>query len=533
MYTVITNGKVYVERGVFAQGLCIEDGIIKVVGTNEQVLAAAPASAEIIDADGRTIIPGFNDSHLHLYSFGELLQSIDLHAATSKADVKRLTEEFIARTRPAPGTVLHGNGWHQDYFTDDPTMLTRWDLDAITTEYPLVFSRACGHAVTVNTPALEKAGVTRDTPQPEGARFDLDENGEPNGIFREAAASLLGCLDPVRDEAYMDATLRLAMKEAARYGITSVQTMDITAANYEQMIAAYDRVQSDPTLRVYHQCNFMDPASYQKFLDLGHTTGTGDAFHKYGPLKLFVDGSLGARTATLREDYADEPGTRGIQTLTQAQSDEMVQMADRNGCQVAVHAIGDAAIQQILDSYDTVCHGSNPRRHGVVHCQITDRPLVERFTENDILAYIQPIFLHYDMTVLESRVGKELAATSYAFHTMNQLGIHTSFGTDCPVEHLNTLNNLYCAVTRKNLKGEPAGGFYPEECMDIYEAVDGYTAAGAYASFEEGVKGRLKPGYYADLVILDKDIFENPPEELLSTQVDATMVNGRFVYRRS
>ena len=532
MDTVITNAKVYLERGRFAQGIYISGGIIRAVGTNEEVLAAAPADADLVNAGGNTIVPGFNDSHMHLYMFGELLQSIDLHAAASKADVKRLTEEFIARVRPAPGTVLHGNGWNQDYFTDDATMLTRHDLDAITTAYPLVFSRACGHAVTASTSAMRMAGVTANTPQPEGARFDLDENGEPNGIFREGAAGLLAPLDQAPDAAFMDNTLRLAMEEAARYGITSVQTMDITQANFPEMIAAYERRQAGcPTLRVYHQSNFMSPEAYRAFLALGHKTGAGTPFLKYGPLKLFVDGSLGARTAMLRGPYADDASASGIRTMTQAQSDEMVQLADENGCQVAVHAIGDAAIEQVLNSYDTVCRKSNSHRHGIVHCQITDRALVERFAQNDILAYIQPIFLHYDLTILESRVGKELAAQSYAFHTMNLLGLHTSLGTDCPVEHLNTLHNLYCAVTRKTLNGQPAGGFCPSECMDIYEAVDGYTAGSAYASFEEGVKGRIKPGYYADLAFLDQDIFENDPEVLLSAKVTATMVDGRFVYR--
>lgn len=532
---VITNGNIYIEKGVFAQAVYAEDGIIKAVGTNEEILAVAPAGAERFDAAGRTVIPGFNDSHMHLYSFGELLQNIDLHDATSKADVKRLTQEFIARTNPKPGTILNGWGWNQDYFTDDGTMLNRFDLDDITTDYPLVFSRACGHIVSINTPALTITGVTENTLPVEGMEFDLGEDGTPNGIFREADERLLGELKSrIRPMEEMEATLRNAMAVAAQNGITSIHTNDIREDNWQVMQPLYERVQAEnPTVRIYHQCKFMNPTTYQAFLDAGNITGKGDAFNKIGPLKLFVDGSLGGRTATLRGNYADDPDAEGVQTLTQEQSNALVQMADAHGSQVVAHAIGDAAITQMLDSYETVvANGENAHRHGVVHVQITDNPMLQRFVDNDILALVQPIFLHYDMQILEDRVGKELAATSYAFNTLYQSGVHESFGTDCPVEFLGTINNLYCAVTRKNLKGEPAGGFYPNECMDVADAIDCYTLGSAYTSFEEDVKGRIQPGYYADFTVLSQDVFTIDPNDIINTEIDATIVDGRIVYNR-
>ena len=208
---VITNGNIYIERDTFAQAVYAENGIVVAVGTNEEVLAVAPEGALVFDANGRTVMPGFNDSHMHLYKFGELLQSIDLHTATSKADVRRLSEEFIARANPAPGTILYAFGWNQDYFTDDNTMLTRQDLDAISTDYPMVFSRACGHIVSINTPALSITGVDENTQQIEGMQFDVDANGVPNGIFREADSRLLGTLlthettDAQREKILLDA----------------------------------------------------------------------------------------------------------------------------------------------------------------------------------------------------------------------------------------------------------------------------------------------------------------------------------------
>ncbi len=534
MMTAIVNGKVYVERGNFAQALLIEDGIIRLVGTNEEVLAAAPAGTQQYDAQGHTIVPGFNDSHQHLAMVGSMLEDIQLLGASSIREVKRIAREYIAKRQPAPGTVLHGMGWNQDYFTDEHRLLTRQDLDDISTEYPIILERACGHILTANTAALERAGITPQTQPVEGGAFDFDENGELTGVIRENACQQVLSIRAARTQESIQQTLRTAMAHAAECGVTSVQTMDLRPADWRETLEAYNAIQAEnPTLRVYHQCNFMTPESFQEFLDAGHRTGEGNAFNKIGPLKLFVDGSLGARTALMRQPYQDDPSTTGIATLTPEQLDTLVGMAADNNCQVAIHAIGDGAIERVLDSYDKVCKdGQNPLRLAVIHCQITDLPLVERFKKNDILAQVQPIFLHYDMTVVEDRVGKELSSTSYAFHTMQKLGIHTSFGTDSPVEDMNAIDNLYCAVTRKNLHGQPEGGFYPQECVDIYDAVDAYTAESAYCSFEEQVKGRLKPGYYADLVILSEDIFTMPADDLRKTQVLATMVDGRFVYQR-
>lgn len=235
----------------------------------------------------------------------------------------------------------------------------------------------------------------------------------------------------------------------------------------------------------------------------------------------------------MRKPYADDPSTCGIATLTPQEIDTLVGMAVQNQCGVVIHAIGDAAIENVLNAYDKVCDGTNPLRLGIIHVQITDRPLLERFTKNDILALVQPIFLHYDTGIVEDRVGKELAATSYAFKTLVDLGVHTSFGTDSPVEDMDPIANIYCAVTRKNLRGEPQGGFHPEECMDVYQAVDAYTIESAYASFEEKVKGRLMKGYFADLVILSDNIFTVASDDILKVKVDATMVNGHFVYERA
>ncbi len=531
---VIYNGKIYVERGHFEEAVLVEDGIIKAVGSTEGILAAAPEGARRYDAAGRTVVPGFNDSHQHLQSVGEDLANIQLLGADSIAEVKRRVRAYIEKNQPAPGTVLHGQGWNQDYFTDEKRVLVRQDLDDMAPEHPLILERACGHILTASTSALEMAGITGDTKPADGGAIDLDEQGVPTGVLRENACQQVLCIIPPVTEEIMDDRLRLAMAHAAECGVTSVQSMDMRPGKWRRTWEAYQRVQAkDPTLRVYQQVNFLEPNEFNEFLSEGFRTGVGDAFLKIGPLKMFVDGSLGARTALMRKPYNDDPSTCGIPTMTQEGLDEMVRIATEHGCTSIVHAIGDGAIDMVLSAYEKVIkNGENPLRHGIVHCQITDMPMLERFKKSDILALVQPIFLHYDMTVVEDRVGKELASTSYAFETLRKLGVHESFGTDSPVEDMNAINNLYCAVTRKNLKGEPSEGFYPEECMDIYDAVDAYTYESAYASFEENVKGRIKPGYYADMVVLSQDIFTIPGDEIINTKVDATIVDGRFVYER-
>ncbi len=533
--TLLVNGHIYLNRGQFAEALLIEDGLISAVGTTEALRRLAPAGAAVRDLGGATVIPGFNDSHLHLAMKGQTLDDIDLLGATSIAECAARVADYIARRNPAPSTVLHGRGWNQDYFdVDGNRLLTRADLDAMTTEYPLILERACGHILTANTPALALAGIERDTAPVEGGEIDHDEQGELVGIVRENSCDTVLKIIRTPTDDDVKRQLKTAMRYALANGVTSVQTMDMRPRNWRQMWRLYDEIaQEDPLVRVWHQVNFMEPNGFRAFLEAGMHTGVGTPFNRVGPLKMFLDGSLGARTAVMRQPYHDDPTVTGIATLTPEQIDEMVGLAVEHNCSVAMHAIGDGAIERALDAYRPYTEGGhNPHRLGIVHVQITDAGLLARFAEQQVLAYVQPIFLHYDIQIVEDRVGPALAATSYAFRTLIHNGTPTSLGTDCPVEEISPFDNLYCAVTRKNLRGTPDGGFHPEEALDIYEAIDAYTVGSAYASFEEHVKGRLLPGYYADLVVLSEDIFSVPAERIREVHAVATMTGGRFVYER-
>ena len=534
MSTILVNANIYVQRGEFCEAMLIENGVIKATGTNAEIRAMAPAGCEVIDAEGRTVVPGFNDSHQHLYNVGESLRMVKLHEVPSMAEIIERGRRFIADNHLAPGTVVLGRGWNQDFFTDTDRMPTREDLDQISTEHPIIYTRACGHVAVCNSLALERAGIDRNTPQPAGASIDHDENGEPNGIVRESSAlAMVMSIIPTKTIEDYEKSIRTAMDYAASVGVTSVQTNDIKDTNYADMWKAYEHVtHAGHSIRAYHQCCFTQIDNFRSFLADGFKTGYGDDINRVGPLKLFVDGSLGARTAKLSIPYADDPSTTGITVMSQEYLDEICAIAKEHEMSVATHAIGDKAAEMILDAYEkTQPDTTNPLRNGIIHCQITTPEILERFRKNNILAQVQPIFIHYDKNIVYDRVGETLANTSYAFKTLADMGVHVSYGTDSPVEDMNPFNNLYCAVTRMSLTGE-GDPYLPAEGVDIYDAVDNYTKESAYVSFDENKKGRLMPGYLADLVILDRNIFEVPSMEIKDVRPVATMVGGEVVYKR-
>ncbi|MBQ5782234.1 MAG: amidohydrolase [Oscillospiraceae bacterium] len=528
------GGKIYVEREVFADSMLVYDGIIEAVGSHEEVTATAAQKGitvtQTTDLDGKTVIPGINDSHQHTFGVGKLLMGVNLASADSIGKMVQTGISHLEKHPLTAGQVLVGRGWNQDNFTDEKRMPTRHDLDRITTEYPVIFTRACGHILCANSRALQLAGIGKDTVPVQGGEIYRDADGTPNGLISENAIEMINTIIPPITAEYVAQAVSLAMKSAAGHGITTLQTNDIDGAHWQTVQQGYHLLYETnrDAIRICHQSTFTDPTQYQQFVDDGYGTGGGDDMLMYGPLKLYSDGSLGARTAYMKQPYADDPSTQGIPTLTQQQLDSLVQTADQNGCQVIVHCIGNGAMEMVLDAFDKVTQNGNPHRHGIVHCQITDRQLIQRFADRDILAFVQPIFIHYDMTVVESRVGSQLAQTSYVFGDMYRMGIHTSYGTDSPVEDMNPWENIYCAITRSRLDGR--GEYLPDQKVDIFDAIDQYTVGSAYAQFSENKKGRLKSGFLADFAVLDRDIFTATPQQIMSTKSLLTVVGGRTVY---
>lgn len=537
MKKALINGKIYVERDTFAKAVVIEDGIITAVGTNEEILDCVGRDAEIIDCEGRTVIPGLNDSHMHLLMMGAGLYQADTVGVASIDELLERVKAFMQKYPSRCANGIHSVGWNQDLFTHDKRIPNRHDLDKISTDVPVVLERVCGHVVSSNTKAIEMLGLKAGSPQFAGGTFELEDDGYPSGVFTENACSHILSTIPEYTFAEREDMFLEAMDYAVEHGLTSVQSNDVgTSAAAELVFPLVEKVfaSGKAKLRYHHQIAFKDTASFENYIN-GEFTRKNE-LHPYitlGPLKLFRDGSLGGRTATVFHEYLDDRGNYGVEATDDKTMLALINMADKANIQVVTHVIGDKAISDTVGFYESVMHeGKNELRHALVHCQITDKPLLERIVRDDIPVLYQPIFLDYDMHAVIPRCGEELSSTSYAFGTMARLGAHVSYGTDCPVESCNPFPCIYSAVTRKDSHGLPEGGFFPNECVDVYTAIDAYTIGSAYAQFEENRKGRIKRGYVADMVILDNDIFTCDPMEIRDILPVLTMVGGETVYKR-
>jgi predicted amidohydrolase YtcJ len=414
--------------------------------------------------------------------------------------------------------MVMGYGLDQDAFTEGERRYpTRADLDKISAAHPIILLRVCGHVALCNSPALALAGIADRPPAIEGGIAETGADGRPNGVLKESAALLARALFPAPTSDELAARLEAAMKAALSCGVTSAATHDTMGPDFHAVRAAYARAITErrALVRVTLQCGSAGGERYlDEYIRSGAVTGAVYVkdYLKMGPLKLFADGSLGSHTAALREPYHDNPGTRGVPAADPALLKEMVRKADEAGLQTGIHAIGDAAIQTVLEAFEALPPESARRRHGVIHCQITGEDLLDRMARRGVIAVVQPVFLAHDHAIAETRLGAARAATSYAWGSMERLGIRAAYGTDCPIEHINPLHGIACAVTRQDREGRPPGGFYPAERIDIACAIDNYTAGSAYANFDEARLGRIRRGYLADMVLLDTDLFTCAPE---------------------
>ena len=544
MKKVFFNAKVYVEKGVYAQAVLAEDGIIRAVGRDAEVLAAADADGlpyEKVDCGGRTMLPGLNDSHMHLLMFGRSLYKV-------KTDDVKSIDELVQRCRTFikehPDRVKHGMhsvGWNQDNFTEgEKRMPTRHDLDRISTEIPVVMERICGHMVSANTKAIEMLGFDREIPEIPGGEVRLEEDGFPSGIFTENACHVVNALIPNPTIGERQEAILAGMEYAVAHGLTSVQCNDVGYPEckgegaFETYSQLYER--GEALLRFRHQTLFDSPEEFEEYLTHGEGSRGGygkGSWLTLGPLKLYMDGSLGARTAVMKNGYVGDPDNHGVSCITPEEMDRYCAIAKKYGVQVVTHAIGDLAIEETIDAYEKAfIDGENKLRHSVIHCQITDQKLIDRIVEKGILVQAQPIFMGSDMGVMQEIMEEPLISTSLNFGTMLRRGVHLSYGTDCPVEDCNPFLNLHQAINRRHQNGEPKDGLYPKECVDVETAIDAYTLESAYCEFQENVKGRIKPGYYADLIVLDKDIFTCDPLEIKDILPVLTVVGGKTVYQR-
>ena len=498
---------------------------------NDQIIdfnTEAKNEYQLIDLKGRTLLPGFNDSHMHVLAYGMALDMVDLNNVHSIDEMISAVKNFIEEKKPEENEWIFGRGWNHENFSERK-MPTRYDLDKISSSRPIVLTRTCGHLLTANSAALEKIDIDSDT-YIEGGKIIFDDNKNPNGIFAEKAMDLIYDNMPPLSVEDIKNYLVKAGKMLRKKGVTAVQTDDLDSANvhFQKVMQAYYELADENKLPIKFnlQLRLKSPEEINDFLENNLITYYDD-YLTLGPLKVLADGSLGARTAALRESYADEENQFGELVYGEKKLYNLSEIALKNGMQIACHAIGDRTVALFIDIMERLQkrYGSGMRNR-IIHCQITDYDLLKRMAELNLQADIQPPFTATDWSIVSERIGKEREIGTYAWKTMFDLGINAAGGSDCPVESPNPIWGISCTVTRQDRDYNPAGGWQPWEKLTVQDALKLYTKNAAYNCFMDNQIGQIKRDYKADFVILDKNPFLTAEEEIRNIKVAAVSVNG-------
>ncbi len=530
MKNIYTNGVVYTVTNGVVEAFVEEGGVFIYVGNNAGAMEFQESDSVVRDLNGQFVTAGFNDSHLHTVATGRALNLLNLSEAKSINDLIESGQDYLQKQNIKEGEWLVGFSWNQDYFAEK-RFPTREDLDKISTKHPIYLTRACGHVAVVNSMGIEVLGITKDT-QVEGGAFDVDDSGELSGILKEKALEIAkSYVSPMKD---LKKYIQDGVAYCNSFGITSLQTDDFCASttiDYKDVIKAYTELELENALniRIYQQSQFPTIDVYEQFINDGYRTGYGTSRFKIGPLKMLLDGSLGARTALLNAPYSDDPTNSGMSLYSGEELDQWFKLARKHDMQIACHAIGDGAAYILLDAYERILsqHPQEDHRYGVVHAQITDLHVANKMADLGILAYIQSIFIDYDSNIVYDRVG-ERANTSYIFKTLRNKGVRIPNGSDSPIEWPNVFAGMQTAVTRTSLRGGTP--YLVEEGLSIEEAIHSYTIDGAYASFEEEQKGSIEVGKFADFVILSQNLLEIDPYDIHKTFALETYIDGELVY---
>jgi predicted amidohydrolase YtcJ len=535
---VLTNAKIYTVDPALrrVQAIAIKEGKVVAVGTDEEIQHWVGDNTEVIDLEGKFVMPGFNDAHTHMVSGGLQRLRVPVGGARSLAEFQQRIRERLEDFQPGEWVV--GGGWDQSLWEEN-RMPTREDLDVISTRHPMIFQRVDGHSSVANSLALEKAGITRDTPDPDGGEIVRDADGQPTGWLKEKADDIVRSLIPAPSRETRKRGLLLAMEEAARLGITSVQDDSIRSdaapdgADWENFHAWRELKQEGKlTLRVTEWLPFDAPLdALEKMREEG---GATDPWLKTGALKGMTDGSGGSLSAAMLEPFTNDPGNVGILRYDPERLTKMVIDREAAGFQIAIHAIGDRGNRIVLDAFEEAAKvNQRPRtRHRIEHAQFVHPDDFRRFADLGVIASMQPSHLLSDIRWAPAILGPGRYGEAYAWDAMLKAGATLAFGTDYPVEVLRPMRGLYAALTRESEEGGPEGGWMPTEKIGIADAIRAYTWGSAYAEFEDHRKGTLAPGKFADLIVLSDDITLIPARQLLQTEVLLTMVGGKIVYQK-
>ena len=511
-----------------AEAVAILGNRLVAVGSTADLRLLAGPKTRVLDAGGRSVLPGFNDAHVHWLSGGFSITNVDLRDASSPAEFARRIGEF-ARRLPKGRWILGGDWDHEKF--PGAQLPTKEMIDGVTPDHPVFVSRLDGHMSLANSLALRLANVTKDTKDVDGGLIVRDAKGEPTGILKDAAMGYVEKVIPPRSWDEKLSAARAATEHAASLGVTSVQDM---SADDDVGLYQYQLERGELKTRIYCARSIV---SWEVLGKTGMRAPLGNDWIRIGGLKGFADGSLGSTTAYFSEPYNDAPDTRGLlfdQMFPEGIMLQRVLAADKAGLHVMIHAIGDAANKAILDFYQQVAaqNGPRDRRFRIEHAQHLRPSEIKQYAALKVIASMQPYHCADDGRWCEKRIGPERAKGTYAFRSLLDAGAPLAFGTDWTVAPLNPMEGLKAAVTRQTLDGKHPNGWVPEQKITLEEAIRAYTVGSAYAEFQERVKGSLTPGKLADVVMLDRDLFAINPSDLDQAKVALTVVDGRVVYER-
>lgn len=534
---ILLNGKVWTEnpRQPEAQAVAIEGSRILAVGSSDAIRKLAGPDCKIIDLGGRRVVPGFNDSHVHLLGGGDSLISVRLGDANSVDEFRRRMGDY-AKSLPKGTWIRNGNWDHTRW--NPPALPAHEVIDAVTPNNPVFVWRLDGHMALANAAAMKLAGVDRNTRDISGGEIVRDKQGNPTGIFKDEATSLIEKAMPPLPERELDAALEAAMHEAASHGVTSVHNLwDAPTDMYSAMkFREFQKFARDGklTVRIYNANPLRD---WKSLATAGVQAAFGSPVLRMGNLKSFADGALGSETAWMEAPFADRPDYSGLASSDlqdSANYQASIQGADKAGLQVSVHAIGDRAIHAVLDVFERVEKEDGPadRRFRIEHVQHLRPADIARFGPLGVIASMQPYHAIDDGRWAEKELGPERIQTSYAWRSLLDHGAVLAFGSDWPVAPLDPLLGIYAAATRRTLDGRNPQGWIPQERITVAEAVHAYTMGSAFAEHQEQVKGSLEPGKLADLAVLSADIFQIPAADLDKARVYMTVFDGSVIYQQ-
>jgi predicted amidohydrolase YtcJ len=520
-YTLDSHGKLQ-----HFQALLVDQGKVVATGSHAE-LASRAGDAKVIDGHGKTLLPGLIDAHGHVLELGYARNNVDL-AGTKSLDEALAKVKVYAAAHPEAKWIL-GSGWNQEIWKLG-RFPTAKELDTAVADRPVWLSRVDGHAGWANSAAIKLAGVDKASKDPNGGRIERDAGGNPTGVFVDGATALIDAKVPPPTPQQKAAALDTALAEMASVGLTGVGDAGIDLANYRLYRQYAD--QHKLTARIYAMIRGTGD-DFDTISKDGPLIGYGNDFLTVRAVKLFADGALGSRGAAMLAPYSDDPHNRGLLFLKPAELTAEIGKALGKGYQVAIHAIGDHANREVLDSY-AAAYKTHPdgiaRRNRVEHAQIVSLKDIPRFVPLQLIASMQPTHATSDMNMAEDRIGHERIKGAYAWQRFLKQGTIVAGGSDFPVESPNPFYGLYSAITREDHAGQPPGGWYPDQDMTPAEALRAFTLDAAYAEHAEKTLGTLEPGKWADFILIDHDIFKDPASKIWSTKVLQTWVGGKQVY---